>query len=122
MDQKQESDVQNFREQGFYVNDGLTSLPTVATGVEPLAKTRKVLSEGGLRLHKVTSNTREILSPFPQEDRSPNIWNIELFEGPLLTLGMEWNIEQYVFLFRLSLKQGSPVYTTTSSLYCQNDS
>ena len=101
------TDVQNFIEQGFYVDDGLTSLPTVAAGVELLANTRKVLSEGGLRLHKVTSNSREILSSVPQEDRSLNIRNVELFEDPLLpekTLGIEWDIERDVFLFRLSLK------------------
>jgi hypothetical protein len=118
-DNKEEygEDVANFVKRDFYVEDGLKSSGSVQ-------KTKDMLSRGGLRLHKVVSNSREVLATIPAEDRALNLKNLDFnHDTPPIerTLGTQWCIESDSFKLRVIL-QLKPctrrgILSTISSIY-----
>ena len=49
----------------FYVDDGLSSVPTSEEAVQLLKKTQSVLmDEGKIRLHKIASNSLDVIESF----------------------------------------------------------
>ena len=89
----------------FYVDDGLTSLPTVHEAPGLLVKTQQICAKHGLRLHKFASNSKTLLMSIPAEDLSVNLHNIEYVVGSNMNekaLGVEWSIEQDTFHFSSS--------------------
>lgn len=55
------SDAKQFVERQFYVDDGLTSFTTSEGAIDVLTRTRKMLAESNLRLHKVASNSGHVM-------------------------------------------------------------
>ncbi|XP_046584415.1 uncharacterized protein LOC124291472 [Haliotis rubra] len=53
------SDATKFVHENFYVDDGLTSVFTVEKAVQLIKKSKQMCSEGGIRLHKFISNSRD---------------------------------------------------------------
>ncbi|KAI4810819.1 hypothetical protein KUCAC02_013748 [Chaenocephalus aceratus] len=51
-ERKHGSDAKQFVERQFYVDDGLTSFTTSEGAIDVLTRTRKMLAESNLRLHK----------------------------------------------------------------------
>ena len=99
-------DTRTFVENDFYVDDGLTSCPTVDETVNLLKRTQKSLQENGnLRLHKVVSNSCDVMQAFPQEDLAKDLMNLDLITDayPMQrSLGMLWNINTDTFRFHSS--------------------
>ena len=51
----------NFVHCNFYVDDGLTSLPTAAQAIDLVTTTQAMLATANLRLYKVVSNSVEVM-------------------------------------------------------------
>lgn len=62
-DQEEEfgHEAANFVRDNFYVDDGLKLVLTLAEAIKLIGNTRKLCAKGDLRLHKFTSNSREVL-------------------------------------------------------------
>lgn len=83
--QKSDADVHGFVMKDFYANDGLTSQPTVSKAVDLLLRTQSDLRADGLRLHKVASNSAEVMKAFPSDDLAKYIKDMDLDAGDLPT-------------------------------------
>lgn len=71
-------DTRRFVEREFYVDDGLISLPTEKEAISLLKRTQASLAESNLRLHKITSNSMDVLTVFPAEDHAVDIKDLDL--------------------------------------------
>ena len=58
-------EVKTFVCRNFYVDDGLASLPTAQETVQLVQSTQAALTTANLRLHKVVSNSVEVMEAFP---------------------------------------------------------
>ena len=63
-------EVNKFVNKDVYVDDALTSLPTVKEAVDLLKWTQSDLHTADLKLNKVASNSPEVLAEFPPEQRA----------------------------------------------------
>ena len=54
-----------FVKRDFYVDDGVTSVDSPLQACDLISETRKLLSHGGLRCHKIMSNSSEVLEASP---------------------------------------------------------
>ena len=98
----------NFVHRNFYVDDGLTSLPTVAQAIDLVTTTQAMLATANLRLHKVVSNSVEVMEAFSNEDRGKDLRNLDLRHDslpPQRSLGVYWNLEQDIFTFKVDLPE-----------------
>jgi len=99
-------DVTDFIMNNFYVDDGLTSVPTEEQAVALIVNTQSALMKNGnLRLHKIASNSMNVLNALPREDLARNLTDIDLScsEIPLQhSLGLSWNIQNDTFTFQVS--------------------
>ena len=85
---------------------------------------QNICSKGGVRLHKLSSNSKEVLSSIPVEDRAVGLKDIDIFNHQLpieTTLGVQWNIESDAFQFRITLSDKPltrrGILSTISSVY-----
>ena len=62
-------EVKDFIHRNFYVDDGLASRPTAEEAVELIASAQNALATSNLKLHKVVSNSVNVMEAFPTEDR-----------------------------------------------------
>jgi len=90
------SDVRAFVENNFYVDDGLISLPTASEAVNLMRRTQAALKEeGNLHLHKIASNSEEVMSSFPTDDLTKDLKDLD-FSNDTLSLqrssGMSWDL------------------------------
>ena len=102
-----DDDVRHFVRENFYVDDGLISCSTPSEAVDLVMRSQKALRDnGGIRLHKVTSNSREVLDAFPMDDLAKNLKDLD-FGSDLLpmqrSLGLLWDMNSDTFTFRTSV-------------------
>lgn len=99
-------DVVNFVNNNFYVDDGLTSVPTDLEAVNLIQNTQQVLQkEGNLRFHKIASNSVEVLKCFPKEDLANDLKHSKIDADSLpvqRSLGLCWNLKDDCFIFQMS--------------------
>ncbi|XP_063406169.1 uncharacterized protein LOC134690125 [Mytilus trossulus] len=98
--------VKDFVYRNFYVDDGLLSCQNFETAVDLVKSTQSALSSGGdLRLHKIASNSKHLLSQFPVDDLAKNLKDLK-FENDCLplqrSLGMAWDINNDCFTFEVT--------------------
>ena len=109
MDNKRQyEDAARFLNRDFYVDDGITSVDTVEKAKSLIDSAKKLCSKGNLCLHKVCSNSKEVLHTVPEEQRA--VKTVDLLQDSLpsqRTLGMEWCMETDTFIFLNNLKMGS---------------
>ncbi|XP_056000809.1 uncharacterized protein LOC130046450 [Ostrea edulis] len=101
-------DVRDFVMDNFYVDNGLMSLPTASEATSLIRRTQKaLLVEGNMRLHKISSNSEEVLGSFPTEDLAKDMKDLE-FGKDLLpsqrSLGLNWNLDDDSFFFEVTSK------------------
>jgi hypothetical protein len=113
-----------FLREDFYVDDGITSVPSVKHAVELINESRELCSRGKLHLHKFMSNSREVLDQIPLDERASEVQHANLNEVELpieRTLGLQWNTETDEFLFRIQAKESFStrrgVLSTVASIY-----
>ncbi len=83
----------------FYVDDLLTSFPTVEKAVEVMAEVVRVLREASLPLMKFVSNSDEFLASIPEEARAKD-FTLTSDDILVATLGLKWQPKQDVFQFQ----------------------
>lgn len=65
-----------------------------------------MLATANLRLHKVVSNSVEVMEAFPAEDRAKDVRDLDLRRDSLpaqRSLGVYWDLEENAFTFRVAL-------------------
>ena len=101
------STAANFLREDFYVDDSLKSVPSVHEAVQLIKDAKEMCKRGGFRLQKFTSNSKEVISSVPLEDRAEEIKNIDLDQDVLpieRALGIQWCIKNDCFNFHITLK------------------
>ena len=101
-------EVNNFVCHNFYIDDGLASLPTAQETVQLVQSTQAALATANLRLHKVVSNSVEVMEAFPTADRAKDVRDLDLRRDSLpaqRSLGVYWDLEKDAFMFRVSLPE-----------------
>ncbi|XP_064480187.1 uncharacterized protein LOC135393826 [Ornithodoros turicata] len=116
--------VRHFVERDFYVDDGLNSLPSEHEAVDLLERTQRMLMGSNLRLHKIASNSVNIMKAFPTDDCAADLKDLDLngADVPMQSsLGLSWHLKTNMFTFRAPA-QDSPntcrgVLSAVNSLY-----
>ena len=111
----------NFVHRNFYVDDCLTSLLTAAQPIDLVTMTQAMLTTPKLRLHKVVSNSVEVMEAFSNEDRGKDLRNLDLRHDslpPQRSLGVYCNLEQDIFSFKVDLpEKRRGVLSIVNSMY-----
>lgn len=118
------TDCKQFVMRNFYVDDGLTSVPTETEAINLLTRTREMLAVSNLRLHKITSNSAAVMASFPAEDLANDLKDLDLGTDALplqCSLGLVWNLQTDYFTFQVS-KENKPftrrgILSTINSLF-----
>ncbi|VDI56725.1 Hypothetical predicted protein [Mytilus galloprovincialis] len=101
------SDVVTYVNNNFYVDDALSSHSNSDKAVDLLKRTQSALQEfGNLRLHKISSNSNEVLAAFEKDDLSEDLKNLDFSDDCLpvqRSLGVSWNLQSDNFTFQVSL-------------------
>ena len=118
-------DIQEFIANYFYVDDGLTSTPTVDKAVSLMRRTQRAFEvNGNLRLHKIASNSKEVMSSFLSEDLATELALLDLNKDVLplqRSLGLNWNLQTDNFTLCVSSEMKPytrrGVLSTVNSIY-----
>ena len=97
----------DFIRNNFYVDDGLKSVATESEAIDVIARSKDICAKGGLRLHKIVSNSREVMETVPSEDMAKGLKELDFNIDALpieRALGVQWCIESDTFQFRITLK------------------
>ena len=98
-------DGAHFIQNEFYVDDGMTSKETISETIKTFHDAKSICSKGSIVLHKVMSNSPEVMEHIPEEDRVKELRSLELGkdELPVLTmLGIKWDAESDNLFFELN--------------------
>ena len=114
----------DFVRRNFYVDDGLKSVQFVEEAKELTKNTKSLCQKGDFRLHKFTSNNKEVMSSVPQEDRATDTKDRHLVNDVTAierALGVHWCIESDTLQFRI-IVQDKPlsrrgILSTVSSVF-----
>lgn len=118
------TDAKDFVLRNFYVDNGITSVPTVREAIDLLKRTQTMLSKSSLNLHKVTSNSALVMGAFPSSERAKDLKDLDFDKDPILlqrSLGISWNLKTDCFTFKASqdlkpfTRRG--ILSTVNSLY-----
>ena len=108
----------------FYVDDGLTSVPTISEAIELIEDSQGLCASAKLRLHKFASNRKDVLEALPKDDRARDLKDLDLRHNALpvqRSLGTYWCIESDTLGFRIELKDKPlsrrGILSTISSVY-----
>jgi hypothetical protein len=102
------SDVCDFLTSDFYVDDGLRSCETTQEAIKLVQDSRELCAKGNLRLHKFTSNSKEVMQSIPESERAKesSTQDMNLGDSPIeRVLGVQWSVTSDQFCFRLTLKE-----------------
>ena len=98
----------------FYVDDGLTSVPTISEAIELIEDSQALCASAKLRLHKLASNRKDVLEALPKDDRARDLKDLDLHHGALC-------IESDTLGFRIELRDKPlslrGIFSTISSVY-----
>ena len=105
-DHKQEFDKRTVEtvKRDFYVDDCLTSAPTVETAIKLVHELRDLLDKGGFCLNKWISSSREVMGSIPKSEWSKEALDLDLASDELPTeraLGLQWNVEKDSLTFKV---------------------
>ena len=115
-------DAVNAVNKDFYVDDFVKSVRTVNEASSLAVEVTCLLSEVGFRLTKWMSNNRQVLSKIPEEERAKPTLDLDLEKLPVeRTLGVQWDVEKDVLLFKVREPHQQPtkrgILSAVSSLY-----
>ena len=117
-------DSMKFIHWNFYVNGGLASPPTAKQAIALVTATQAMLHTANLRLHKIISNSIEVMEAFPVEERGKGVRDLDLRHESLPAqhlLGVFWDLKNDSFTFQVTLpdkpftRRG--VLSTVNSIY-----
>ncbi|XP_034547118.1 uncharacterized protein LOC117818374 isoform X1 [Notolabrus celidotus] len=99
------TEAKQFIMRNFYVDDALASFPTNDEAISVLKRTKDMLAESSIKLHKIASNSRVVMDAFSPEERAKDLVNLELTIDPLPlqhSLGLTWSLQTDTFTFCVS--------------------
>ena len=106
------------------MDDGLKSVASVEQAKDLIKNTKSLCQKGGFRLHKFTSNSREVVSSVPGEDRETDAQDHRLISNDTAVeraLGVHWCIESDTLQFRIIMQDKPPTrrgsLSTVSSVF-----
>ena len=111
-------------DQNFYVDDVLISVASEKEAKELACGLRSLLAEGGFKLTKWSSTSREVLKSMPEDEWAKDLQSLDLDHQALPTnraLGVLWNTEEDEFRYDVNMtpkpftKRG--LLSLVSSLY-----
>ncbi|XP_031755219.1 uncharacterized protein LOC116409808 [Xenopus tropicalis] len=118
------TDAKRFVKRDFYVDDGLKSVPTAAEAIDLLNRTRKMLACSNLRLHKIASNSSDVMAAFSSEDHATDLKDLNFNDDDLpmqRSLGICWDLKSDSLTFQVSSEKRPftrrGVLSTINSLY-----
>lgn len=118
------SDVRQFVDKDFYVDDCLKSFPANEATISLLKRAQAMLACSNLRFHKIASNIREVIEDFPAQDHSSKIKDFDLGTDSLpmqRSLGLLWGLKSDTFTFQVNAEEKPftcrGVLSTINSLY-----
>ncbi|XP_071497310.1 uncharacterized protein [Diadema antillarum] len=121
------TDAANYIRKEFYVDDGLKSVPTPEEAVKLLQASQGICAKAGLKLHKLMSNSKEVLQSFPPEDMAKGLADLDLDFDTLpveRALGVTWCVESDTLQFKIELQDRPPtrrgILSTVCSIYDPN--
>jgi hypothetical protein len=121
-----DSEVINIVKRNFYVDDCIKSTPTVSRTIPLVQDLRDLLTKGGFHLTKWISNSRELLTSIPKEERAKEVKDLDLDQDKLpieRALGIQWSAESDKFCFKIVIKERPPtrrgILSIMSSIYDQ---
>lgn len=84
-----------FLERNFYVDDGLGCSHTVKDAIGTIEGARAILQRYNIRLHKIASNSSEVMDHFPETERSESssIKGLGVAQAQSI-LGLAWDIKR----------------------------
>ncbi|XP_062703775.1 uncharacterized protein LOC109410486 [Aedes albopictus] len=86
-----------------YIDDMLSGANSFEEAVELLRQVTGLLNDGGFDIHKVCSNSKELLELVPEAKRERlGVIDDAAINGLLKTLGLVWNPDSDVFTFRIA--------------------
>ena len=68
----------DFLRRNFYVDDGLTYVPTVPEAIKLIEDSQALCTSAKLRLHKFDSNRKDVLEALPKDDRAKDLKDLDL--------------------------------------------
>ena len=116
------SEVVKTVHRNFYIDDVLKSVPSTEQAIRLTSGLTELLKEGGFRLTKFASNSREVLQSIPPELRAKSTLDLDLDRLPLeRALGVYWDAQSDTFKFK-AVQAGKPptkrgVLSVVSSLF-----
>ena len=109
----------------FYVDDSVFSVNDVTEAIKTLKEAKELLAKFNIRLHKIMSNSAEVLAAFPGSELADVSISLCVDEmQPTRTLGVKWNIANDTFTVEVNTnnkqftKRG--VLATVNSVYDPN--
>ena len=106
-----------FVEKDFYVDDGLKSVPDHEGAIDLLRRTKAMLADANLRLHKIASNDPAVTQAFPVEDRASDLRNLDLHHDVVpRPSNPHKKTQNFVPKSQLSPRTQSPEFRTTLEL------
>ena len=100
-----DNNVTSTIKQNFYVDDCLKSTKTAEDSVKLISDLTEILHKGGFRLTKWISNSRDVLTSIPYDERAKGVKNLQLSNDALpmeRALGINWNVEEDNFCFQIN--------------------
>ena len=88
-------EAKRFIHRTFDVDDGLASLANIQQAIELVKNAQASLATANLHLHKVVSNSVEVMEAFPAEDRAKDVRDLDLCHDSLpaqRSLAVFWNL------------------------------
>ena len=101
------SSASAFVEKNFYVDDGLTSVPSNKEAKDLIVEAQSLCKKGGLHLLKFNSNRQEVLSCVDPSERATTAKSHDLgLDGTSVgcALGIQLSIEHDTFSFNVNFK------------------
>ncbi|KAK3752635.1 hypothetical protein QZH41_000499 [Actinostola sp. cb2023] len=98
-------ETKEFIHRNFYVDDGLVSRATPEETITLIKNAQAALATANIRLHKVISNSVEVMEALPADDRAKDVRDLDLRKEALPTqrsLGVQWNLQEDKFTFKVS--------------------
>jgi len=92
----------HFIHRNFYVDDGLTGASNETEAISLIKQTQSLCETGKLRLHKIASNSRAVMSHLPRSECASALASLDLTSDPLpqeRSLGVLWDTERDQFTF-----------------------
>ncbi|XP_018023548.1 uncharacterized protein LOC108679439 [Hyalella azteca] len=89
----------------FYCDDGLGTAASAPDAIGVLSMAKNILARYEIRLHKIVSNSPEVLAAFSPSERAIES-EVEFFNAPThSTLGVAWNVLDDCFTLKVSLPE-----------------